>query len=81
MWSVTKTAAGMLTLMRLAQKYGDEILDYRIRDYLDVTATHDGWDGVTFRHAMSMATGIGTGTLNVSPNLIDTGDASDPAIV
>ena len=76
-WSVTKTAAGMLTLMRMAQKYGYEVLDYRIRDYLDVTATHDGWDDVTFRHAMSMATGIGTGTLDVSPNNIGVGDASN----
>jgi len=77
-WSVTKTAAGMLTLMRMAQKYGYEILDYRIRDYLDVTATHDGWDDVTFRNAMSMATGIGMGTLNVNPNVIGSGDSSDP---
>ena len=77
-WSVTKTAAGMLTLMRMAQKYGDEVLDYRIRDYLDVTATHNGWDDVTFRNAMSMATGIGMGTLNVDPNVIGLGDSSDP---
>jgi len=78
-WSVTKTAAGLLTLMRMAQKYGDEVLDYRIRDYVDVTATHDGWNDVTFRNAMSMATGIGTGTLDVNPNIIGSGDASDPA--
>ena len=78
-WSVTKTAAGLLTLMRMAQKYGDEVLDYRIRDYVDVSSTHDGWDEVTFRHAMSMATGIGTGTLAVDPNVIGSGDASDPA--
>lgn len=78
-WSVTKTAAGMLTLLRMAQKYGDEVLDYRIRDYLDVTAAHDGWEHVTFRNAMSMATGIGTGTLNIDPNIIGTGDASNPS--
>ncbi len=78
-WSVTKTAAGLVTLLRMAQKYGDEILDYRIRDYVDVSADHDGWRDVTFRHAMSMATGIGTGTLNVEPNIIGVGDASNPA--
>ncbi len=78
-WSVTKTAAGLVTLLRMAQKYGNDVLDYRIRDYLDVTATHDGWENVTFRHAMSMATGIGTGTLNVKPNIIGLGDASNPA--
>ncbi len=78
-WSVTKTAAGMLTLLRIAQKYGDQILDYRIKDYLNVTAQHNGWKNVTFRHAMSMATGIGTGTLDVKPNNIGAGDASRPA--
>ena len=77
-WSVTKTAAGMLTLLRVAQKYGDEILDHRIRDYLDITADHDGWDNVTFRHVFSMATGIGTGTHNVTPNNFGSGDASNP---
>ena len=65
--------------MRMAQKYGDEVLDYRIGDYLDVTADHDGWDNVTFRHAFSMATGIGTGTQDVSPNDIGVSDASNPA--
>ncbi len=67
-WSVTKTAAGLITLLRMAQKYGNEILDYKIRDYVNVTADHDGWKDVTFRHAMSMATGIGTGSENVNPN-------------
>lgn len=76
-WSVTKTAAGLVTLLRMAEKYGDEILDYKIRDYLNVTAEHDGWDEVTFRHAMSMATGVGTGPLNTSPNNISDGDASN----
>jgi len=75
-WSVTKTAAGLLTLLRMAQKYGDEILDYRIADYVDVTATHDGWQDVRFRHAMSMATGIGTGPIT-EPNRIGDGDASN----
>jgi hypothetical protein len=78
-WSVAKTAAGLVTLMRMAQKYGDKVLDYRIRDYVEVTAEHDGWDDVTFRHAMSMATGVGTGTLEVEPNVIGSGDASNPA--
>ena len=41
-WSVTKTAAGLVTTMRIAEKYGDEILDERIRDLVDVTARHDG---------------------------------------
>lgn len=78
-WSVTKTMAGMLTLMRMAQKYGYEILDYKIVDYLNINADHDGWKDVTFRNVFSMATGIGTGSHNVTPNYIGVGDASRPA--
>jgi CubicO group peptidase (beta-lactamase class C family) len=73
-WSVTKTAAGLVTTMRMAQKYGDEILDYRIRDLVDVTAEHDGWQDVTIRHAMSMATGIGPGTTRTDPNNFSDGN-------
>ena len=72
-WSATKTLAGLATLSRMAQKYGDEILDYKIKDYLHVTSDHDGYENVTLRHAMSMTTGIGTGTENVDPNNISDG--------
>jgi CubicO group peptidase (beta-lactamase class C family) len=73
-WSVTKTLTGLVTLMRMAKKYGDEILDYKIKDYVHVTADHDGWDNVTFRHAMSMATGIGPGSTNINPNVFSDGN-------
>lgn len=73
-WSVTKTLTGLVTLMRMAEKYGDEILDYKIKDYVHVTADHDGWDNVTFRHAMSMATGIGPGSTNINPNVFSDGN-------
>ena len=73
-WSVTKTLTGLVTLMRMAQKYGDEILDYKIKDYVQVTAEHDGWENVTLRHAMSMATGIGPGTTNINPNVFSDGN-------
>ena len=43
---------------RLGQIYGPEILDAKIRDLVNVTAEHDGWDHVTLRHALSMATGM-----------------------
>ena len=72
-WSATKSLTGLVTLLRIAQKYGDEILDYKVRDYLHVTADHDGYDNVTLRHALSMATGIGTGTEDVNPNNISDG--------
>jgi len=73
-WSVTKTITGLVTLMRMAEKYGDEILDYKIKDYVQVTANHDGWENVTFRHAMSMATGIGPGSINTNPNVFSDGN-------
>jgi CubicO group peptidase (beta-lactamase class C family) len=69
-WSVTKSALGMVAMLRVAQKYGDDIFDLKIRDYLDVTAVHDGWDEVTFGDALNMATGIGGGSDNVDPNNI-----------
>jgi CubicO group peptidase (beta-lactamase class C family) len=72
-WSATKTAHGLVTMLRLAQKYGDEIFDYKIKDWLPVSAPHDGWEEVTFGHALSMATGIGTGSEQVAPNEIDDG--------
>lgn len=72
-WSVTKSAAGMIAALRMAQKYGDEIFDYRIRDLLDFEAGHDGWEDVTIGHALSMATGIGAGSENVNPNNITDG--------
>jgi len=58
-FSVTKSMGAAIALLRLAEKYGDEIFDYKISDYVDVTANHDGWDNVTFSHALSMATGVG----------------------
>lgn len=70
-WSATKSLTGLVTLLRMAQKYGDEILDYKVRDYFHVTADHDGYDSVTLRHALSMATR--TGTENVDPNNISDG--------
>ncbi|MCY3769245.1 MAG: ABC transporter permease subunit [Gammaproteobacteria bacterium] len=58
-YSVTKSLGAAVTLARLAQKYGDRVLDEKILDYVDIRAAHDGWDNVTFRDALNMATGIG----------------------
>jgi CubicO group peptidase (beta-lactamase class C family) len=43
----------------LAQKYGDQVFDLKVKDYVTVTAPHDGWEHVTFKDALNMATGIG----------------------
>ncbi len=61
-FSVTKSMGAALTLLRLAEKYGPEVFDLKIADYIDISARHvghDGWRDVTFAHALSMATGIG----------------------
>jgi hypothetical protein len=58
-FSVTKSMGAAVALLRLAQKYGDAVLGLKIKDYVQVTATHDGWERVTFADALNMATGIG----------------------
>ncbi len=58
-YSVTKSLAGMVSLLYLAQKYGDEVFDLRVKDILDVNADHDGWNEVTLADLLSMASGIG----------------------
>ncbi len=58
-FSVTKSMAAAVSLLRLAEKYGPEVFDLEIKDYLRVTAAHDGWDHVTFAHALNMAVGVG----------------------
>lgn len=72
-WSVTKSALALVAMLRMAQVYGDEIFELKIKDYLNVTADHDGWDRVTFGDALNMATGIGAGSNNVDPNNIEDG--------
>ena len=57
MFSVTKSLGAAVALLRLAQKYGDEVFDLKIKDYVPVTAGHDGWERVTFGDALNMATG------------------------
>lgn len=58
-FSLTKSMGAALTLMRLAQKYGDSVYALRITDFVPVTAEHHGWDDVRFIDVINMATGIG----------------------
>ncbi len=57
--SVSKSMGAALAILTLAQKYGDEVFELKIADYVKVTAEHHGWDEVTFGDALNMATGIG----------------------
>jgi hypothetical protein len=73
-FSVTKSMGAAVALLRLAQKYGEQVFDLRIADFVEVTAAHDGWAEVTFGDALNMATGIGD-----DPNLAAfTGEEDQP---
>jgi Beta-lactamase len=67
-FSVTKSLGAAIALLRLAQKYGDEVFDLKIKDYVTVSAAHGGWDRVTFADALNMATGIGDLSPQREPN-------------
>jgi CubicO group peptidase (beta-lactamase class C family) len=58
-YSISKSFGAMLSMLRLARKYGDGVFDLRIKDYVDIDCNHQGWDRVTFGDALNMATGIG----------------------
>ncbi len=72
-FSVTKSMGAALALFRLSHKYGPGVFDLYIKDYLDVTASHDGWDQVTFRDCLNMATGIG----DITPNRAEVNTLAD----
>ncbi len=71
-WSVTKSTGNTVAALRLAQRYGREVLEERVADHLNVTAEHDGWEDVRFRDVLNMATGVGEGSTRTEPN--STGD-------
>ena len=56
-FSVTKTLVMGLSMFYAAEKYGEQVFDSLITDYAPVLADHPGWRGVTFEHALGMATG------------------------
>jgi CubicO group peptidase (beta-lactamase class C family) len=58
-YSISKSLGAMLAMLRLAEKYGDDVFDLKIKDYVDITSKHDGWREVTFGDTLNMATGIG----------------------
>ena len=67
-FSVTKSLGAAVALLRLAQTYGEQVFDLKIKDYVSVTATHDGWERVTFADALNMATGVGDFAPQRQPN-------------
>jgi hypothetical protein len=74
-FSVTKSLGATVALLRLAQTYGDQVFELKIKEYVTVTAAHDGWARVTFADALNMATGIGDKAPQREPHIAfaDTG--------
>ena len=62
-FSVTKTMGLGLSMFYLAEAYGEGVFNERITDWIPSLRGHRGWQGVTFEHTLSMATGV-SGTDN-----------------
>jgi Beta-lactamase len=71
-WSATKALANAVALLRLAQKFGPDVYELKIKDYVPEAARYPGWSAVRFIDALNMTTGIGNGSTRVEPN--DIGD-------
>ncbi len=71
-WSVTKAFANEVALLRLAQKFGPEVFDAKISDYVPAVAKYPAWSRVRFEDCIDMATGLGNGSAKRDPN--DSGD-------
>jgi len=56
-YSVTKTLGLGVSMLYLAQRYGDSVFDEFITDHVQELAAHPGWQGVTFSHTLNMVTG------------------------
>ena len=57
-YSTAKSAFVSVALMRLAQKYGPEISEFLIKDYVPEYVDSPGdWETVTFNNAIDMSTG------------------------
>jgi CubicO group peptidase (beta-lactamase class C family) len=65
--SIMKSIAAPLSLLRLAQLHGPDVLDLEVGRY--VSGLHEKFNAVRFIDAANMATGFGgTGTLRAEPN-------------
>jgi CubicO group peptidase (beta-lactamase class C family) len=77
-YSLTKTMGALIALLRLAEKYGEDVFDLKVADYVAIKAAHGGWKSVTFADALNMATGVGDHMPErVEPNVMQ-GDEDQP---
>ena len=75
-WSMTKSSANAMALLRLARKYGDGMLNEPIARYLRA-ADRPGWRDVTFGDLANMASGHGLGSRSAKPADIGSGELDD----
>jgi len=68
-FSVTKSLAMGLSMFFVAERYGEDIFEELIVDYIPDLADHPGWQGVTFEDTFCMATGTQGGETgeNIGP--------------
>lgn len=57
-YSVTKTLGLGVSMLYLAQRYGDGVFDELVTDHVPELASHPGWQNVTFHHVLNMVTGV-----------------------
>lgn len=58
-YSISKSLGAMVAMLRLAEKYGEQVFELRIQDFVPLRPAHRGWQNVTFGDALNMATGVG----------------------
>jgi CubicO group peptidase (beta-lactamase class C family) len=56
-YSMSKSLAGALAMFYFAERYGEDIFDEPIADHVPALTSRPEWKGVTFSHALDMATG------------------------
>lgn len=80
-YSVSKTLLGWLTTLRMAQKYGVEIMQYKVSDLVELKTNNKLWKDVTIEHLLSMVSGIGDYEPTRVPHYVDTiGTSSEVAL-
>ncbi|HMK84478.1 MAG TPA: hypothetical protein VK437_00850 [Steroidobacteraceae bacterium] len=72
-WSATKALTNASALLRLAQKFGPQVFDARIADYVTEARSYPAWREVRFEDAINMATGVGNGSNRWNPNDVSDG--------
>ncbi len=71
-WSVTKAAANATAMLRLAEKFGPQVFDEKLTDYITEAKNLPGWDKVKFGDMLNMASGMGYGPTTEKPyNITD----------